>query len=126
MAYNSKPNLKTNLKFLFGYLSGSGGSGIMLGLALAVKVVESEAILIMPGLGFTAGFVSVGRGSYSKVVSASSVTFGIDFAANLSEVVKIIVAPTISKSFELSESPVAGGISVGILLTPPIDSSLEE
>lgn len=133
-AYNLKPNLKTNLKFLAGYLttsqnsysSGNDGSGLILGLILAIKVVESESIIIMPGLGLGVEFISVGSNYNSKVMTASIVSLGIDFTSNFSDTFKIIITPSISKNFELSESPFAAGISIGFLITPPIDSSLDE
>lgn len=60
LGYNIKrKNDTSNLRLLIGLLNSSNISGLALGLAFSVRVYENENFILLPGVGFLYGFLSV-------------------------------------------------------------------
>lgn len=131
LAFNSKRNDKSCLKFALGYYSGSVSqlygnnisiTGLIVGLDFFLKVYEDKNVAIIPDLGLTYGFMSMKKPntyylSKSTFDDSRSLSLGINFKTKISKAFSLVFGPSFAKDLLNSENSVMIGFGAGIIIS---------
>lgn len=129
-AYNFK--IKNNcIRLLAGYARNTVNyysstlniSGTVLGLVIYTKIYENESLILIPGAGFSIGFLSVSNGSkytdYSKIENPKSAGLDFNVVSKINNKFYLVIEPSLSKDLVNSDNSLIIGISFGLLFRVP-------
>lgn len=129
-AYNIKS--KTNcFKLLAGYSQNTVDyyneyfivSGLVLGAMIYHEIYENESIILQPGIGLSAGFLSVSNGSryndYSKIENPKNAGLEFKIVPKINTRLYLVLCPSISKDLTNQENYIIIGLNIGLLFRIP-------
>jgi hypothetical protein len=105
------------------YSSTLNISGTILSLVLYNKIYENESLILIPGAGFSIGFLSVSNGSkyndYSKMENPKSAGLDFNVVSKINNKFYLVIDPSLSKDLVNQDNSLIIGISLGLLFRVP-------
>ncbi len=129
-AYNIKS--KNNcFKLLAGYSQNTldyynenlSVSGLVLGVMIYRKIYENKSIILNPGIGLSAGFLSVSNGSiyndFSKIENPKNAGLEFEIVSKINTQFYLVLCPSLSKDLTNSDNSLIIGLNIGLLFRIP-------
>ena len=97
--------------------------GAVIGLIFYSKIYETESVSLIPGIGFSAGLLSVSQGSrysnYSEIENPKSAGFEFNIVSKINNRFYFVIDPSLSKDLVNTDNSLILGINLGIIFRIP-------